>query len=59
MKAITVNVHYRTASGCNCKTVTVDAETLAQAIEIAAAKVRRMRGVIEIANGVEWPQPEN
>ena len=46
-----VTVRYRTNSGCNAKDVRVAADNMLAALEIATAKVRRMRGVIRIDGG--------
>jgi hypothetical protein len=46
-----VEVRYRTNSGCNTKTLRVNAETHSQAIETATQKVRNRRGVIKIDGG--------
>ena len=46
-----VHVRYRTNSGCNTKDVRVDAENMAEALELATTKVKRQRGVIRIDGG--------
>jgi len=43
-----VLVRYRTNSGCNAKAVQIAAMSPADAMQIAGAKVARMRGVIGI-----------
>jgi demethoxyubiquinone hydroxylase (CLK1/Coq7/Cat5 family) len=49
----TITIRYRTNSGCNAKSVTLEASTVEEAFELATAKVRRQRGVIRIDGG-EW-----
>ena len=44
-------INYRTNSGCNAKTLRQRAENSEQALELAHARVRRMRGVIKIDGG--------
>lgn len=52
MNAYTVEVRYRTMSGCNTKTFRgVQAEGLAAATERCVARVRKMRGVVRIDGG--------
>jgi hypothetical protein len=48
-------VYYRTNSGCNAKRLTVEAESIEAAENIANAKVRRQRGVIRIDGGDTVP----
>lgn len=50
-----VIVRYRTNSGCNAKRVTVEADTVYEALQLASDKVRRMRGVVRIDGG-EWSE---
>ncbi len=50
-KPFTVEVRYRTNSGCYSKLVPVKAFDMTQAIEIACNKVKRQRGVIRIDGG--------
>jgi hypothetical protein len=43
--------YYRTNSGCNAKMLDIEARDGTEALDLAAAKVRRMRGVIRIDGG--------
>lgn len=52
MKTFSVEVRYRTNSGCNTKLFpAVEAENFSEAIEKATGKMRHRRGVIRIDGG--------
>jgi len=57
MQTYNVTVRYRTNSGCNAKDIRVEASDMEQALTLASAKVRRMRGVIRIDGGDCVPVP--
>jgi hypothetical protein len=55
MTKFRVNVRYRTNTGCNTKSMDVEAESMEAALAIASAKVERQRGVVRIDGGDCWP----
>jgi len=57
MQTYAVQVRYRTNSGCNTKNIRIKASDMEQALTLASAKVRRMRGVIRIDGGDCVPVP--
>jgi hypothetical protein len=58
MKTYSVTVRYRTNSGCNAKTLTIESDSMESAIQLASDKVRRQRGVIRIDGGDCVPVPQ-
>ena len=56
MHTYSIEVRYRTNSGCNTTRVNVDAFDIQHAFKLASDKVRRRRGVIRIDGG-EWIRP--
>lgn len=51
MAEFSVEVRYRTNSGCNTTIVKVEAPGFTQAIQQATDKVRKRRGVVKIDGG--------
>jgi hypothetical protein len=56
MHTYSIEVRYRTNSGCNITRVNVDALDIEHAMQLASDKVRRRRGVIRI-DGCDWSAP--